>query len=209
MKPFLFSLFIIVVFIICVSMATRLEKIEENKKEGSLVSDKMSPKDEKQKISDEDFINFLKGLRNEEKIYVTSHGTILNSKPHTFKDFINNQKLPSRLELIQEILADNNIKVKNIIQKIEDNGPYPPDTLVHLESNTLTVTSKQIKMINAIHFDDGNLLPIDNNYPLYIKFDVLNTYTDVLYVTYQAGYEGYHNNDKNLDHGHPTKPTKY
>jgi len=206
MKPFLFSLFIIVVFIICVSMATRLEKIEENKKEGSLVSDKMSPKDEKQKISDEDFINFLKGLRNEEKIYVTSNGTVLNSEPHTFKDFINNQKLPSKLELIQEILADNNIKIKNIIQKIEDNCPYPPDTLVHRESDTLSVTSKQIKMINAIHFDDGNLLPIDNSYPLYIKFEKLNTYTGLLYVVYQAGHAY---DDKNTSHERHTRPTKY
>ena len=166
----------------------------------------MLSEDEKQKIRDEDFINFLKGVKYKHEIYTTAHGTVLNSKPHTFKDFINNQKLPSKLELIREILADNNVQVKDIIQKIEDDAPYSPDTKVHCQIDALNVTSKQIKMINTIHFDDGNLLLIDNDYPLYIKFERPNSYTGVLYVSYQAGYEY---DDKNLDRGAPTKPTKY
>jgi len=190
------------------SLPVKIDKLKHEKGE-YLVSDKMLSEDEKQKIRDEDFINFVKGVKYKHEIYTTAHGTVLNSEPHTFRDFINNQKLPSKSELIWEILADNNLKISDIIQKIEDNAPYPPNTLVHRKSDTLSVTLKQIKMINAIHFDDGNLLLIDNNYPLYIKFDVLNTYTDVLYVIYQAGYDGCHNDDKNLDRGHPTKPTKY
>ena len=186
-------------------LSVEIDKLK-NKKEKFLVSDKMSSEDEKQKIRDEDFIDFIKGVKYKHEIYTTAHGTVLNSKPHTFEDFINNQKLPSQLELIQEILADNNVKVKNIIQKIEDNGPYPTDTLIHREFDTLRVTSKQIKMVNAIHFNDGNLLLIDNNYPLYIGFETLNVYTGLLYVVYQVGYEY---DDKNLDRGAPTKPTKY
>jgi len=175
---------VLMIAIWAVIISVEVDKLK-NKKGEYLVSDKMSPEDEKQKISDEDFINFTKGIKYE--IHTTANGTVLNSEPHTFKDFINNQKLPSKLELIQEILADNDVKIKDIIQKIEDNAPYPQNTLVRWVSDTLSVTSKQIKMINAIHFDDGNLLPLDNNYPLYIKFDVLNAYTGVLYVTYQAG----------------------
>lgn len=206
MNAFLLSLFIIVVFTVCVSMATHLEKREENKKEEFLVSDKILSEDEKQKIRAEEYIDLYTKLKYMDKIYITDQGTILNSKPHTFKDFINNQKLPSKLELIQEILADNNLKISDIIQKIEDNAPYPPDTLVHWESNTLSVTPKQIKMINAIHFDDGNLFLMDNSYPLYIKFETLNTYTRVLYVTYLAG-DRY--DDKNPHHERHTRPTKH
>lgn len=187
------------------SLPAKIDKLKHEKGE-YLVSDKMLSEDEKQKISDEDFINFVKGVKNRDGIYTTAYGTFLNPKPHTFKDFINNQKLPSKLELIQEILADNNLKISDIIQKIEDNAPYPPDTLVHWESNTLSVTPKQIKMINAIHFDDGNLLLMDNSYPLYIKFETLNTYTRVLYVTYLAG-DRY--DDKNPHHERHTRPTKH
>lgn len=187
------------------SLPAKIDKLKHEKGE-YLVSDKMLSEEEKQKISDEDFINFVKGVKHRSEIYTIKQGATFNPKPHTFKDFINNQKLPSKSELIWEILADNNLKISDIIQKIEDNAPYPKDTLVHRESDTLSVTSKQIKMINAIHFDDGNLLLIDNSYPLYIKFDVLNTYTGVLYVTYQAGNN---HDDKNLDRGAPTKPAKY
>lgn len=187
------------------NLPAKIAKLK-NKKEESLVRDKMLSEDEKQKIRDEDYVNLFTKLRNENEIYITSHGTVLNSKPHTFKDFINNQKLPSKLELVWEILADNNVQVKDIIQKIEDGAPYPPDTMVHRELDALKVTQKQIKMINTIHFDDGNLLLIDNDYPLYIKFKRPNSYTGVLYVSYQAGYEY---DDKNLDRGAPTKPTKY
>ena len=187
------------------NLPSELAKLK-NKKEESLVRDKMLPEDEKQKISDEEFINFVKGVKHKHEIYVTANGTVLNPKPHTFKDFVNNQKLPSKSELVWEILADNNVQVKDIIQKIEDDAPYPPDTMVHREFDALKVTQKQIKMINTIHFDDGNLLLIDNDYPLYIKFERPNSYTGVLYVSYQAGYEY---DDKNLDRGAPTKPTKY
>lgn len=201
---------VLMIAIWAVIISVEVDKLK-NKKGECLVSDKMLSEDEKQKIRDEDYVNFWsKFADGDNKIYVTANGTVLNPKlnpnPHTFKDFINNQKLPSKLALIWEILDDNNLKVKNIIQKIEDNAPYPPDTLVHWESDILSVTSKQIKMINAIHFDDGNLLLMDNSYPLYIKFETLNTYTRVLYVTYLAG-DRY--DDKNPHHERHTRPTKH
>lgn len=206
----LFQIVLVVMAVLIMAIWAGIISVEvdklKNKKEEILARDKMISEHEKQKISDEDFINFLKGLKYMDKIYTTDQGTILNSEPHTFKDFINNQKLPSKLELIQEILADNNLKISDIIQKIEDNAPYPPDILVHWESDTLSVTPKQIKMINAIHFDDGNLLLMDNSYPLYIKFETLNTYTRVLYVTYLAG-DRY--DDKNPHHERHTRPTKH
>lgn len=208
----LFQIVLVVMAVLIMAIWAGIISVEvdklKNKKEEILVRDKMVSEHEKQKISDEEFITFLKGLKYMDKIYTTDQGTILNSKPHTFKDFINNQKLPSKLELIWEILADNNVQVKDIIQKIEDDAPYSPDTKVHWQIDTLNVTSKQIKMIDAVNLNDGNILPLDNNYPLYIKLERLNLFTNVLYVTYQAGY-GYHNNDKNLDRGAPTKPTKY
>lgn len=206
----LFQIVLVVMAVLIMAIWAGIISVEVDKlkykKEEFLVSDKMLSEDEKQKIRDEDYVNLFTKLRNENETYITSHGTVLNSKPHTFKDFINNQKLPSKLELIWEILADNNVQVKDIIQKIEDDAPYPPDTMVHREFDALKVTQKQIKMINTIHFDDGNLLLIDNDYPLYIKFERPNSYTGVLYVSYQAGYEY---GDKNLDRGAPTKPTKY
>lgn len=205
------SMTVLMIAIWAVVISVEVDKLK-NKKGGVFVSDKMLSEDEKQKMKDKYYEDMFTKVKNKEPIYITSHGTVLNSKPHTFKDFINNQKLPSKLELIQEILADNDVKIKDIIQKIEDNAPYPPDTLVHREYDALNVNPKQIKMINAIHLDDGNLLPIDNSYPLYIKFDKLNTYTGLLYVVYQAGvtYQaGYRYDDKNIDRGAPTKPTKY
>ena len=207
----LFQIVLVIIAVLMIAIWAVIISVEvdklKNKKGEYLVSDKILSEDEKQKIRDEDYVNFWsKFADGDNKIYVTANGTVLNSEPHTFKDFINNQKLPSKLELIQEILADNDVKIKDIIQKIEDNAPYPQNTLVRWVSDTLSVTSKQIKMINAIHFDDGNLLPLDNNYPLYIKFDVLNAYTGVLYVTYQAGDEY---DDKNTSHERHTRPTKY
>lgn len=187
------------------NLPSELAKLK-NKKEESLVRDKMLPEDEKQKISDEEFITFLKGLKYMDKIYTTDQGTILNSKPHTFKDFVNNQKLPSKSELTWEILADNNFKISNIIKLIESGAPYPMDTKVGILMGCLKVTSQQMRMIKILNMYNDPI-KIDDNYPLYIKFtDMKNYYDEKITVMYQAG-DKY--NDKNLDRGAPTKPTKY
>lgn len=184
-------------------LSVELDKLK-NKKEGCSVSDKMSPEDEKQKISDEDFINFLKGVKYKHEIYTTAHGTVLNSKPHTFKDFINNQKLPSKSELTWEILADNNFKVSDIIKLIESGAPYPMDTKVGILMGSLKVTSQQMRMIEILNMYE-ELIKIDDKYPLYIKFSTMrNFYDEKITVMYQAG-----DDDKNPYRGYLTIPEKY
>lgn len=168
------------------------------------MSDKMLSEDEKQKIRDEEYVNFMKSVKYKHETYTTAHGAVLNSKPHTFKDFINNQKLPSKLELIQEILADNNLKMSDIIKLIESGAPYPVDTKVVMLISSLKVTSQQMRMIEILNMYE-ELIKIDDNYPLYIKFSTMrNFYDKKITVTYQAGYD-----DKNPHHGRYTKPTKY
>lgn len=185
------------------SLPAKIEKLKHEKGE-YLVSDKMLSEDEKQKIRDEDFINFVKSVKYKHETYTTAHGTVLNSKPHTFKDFINNQKLPSKLELTWEILADNNIKISDIIKLIESGAPYPMDTKVGLLIDYLKVTSQQMRMIEILNMYD-ELIKIDDNYPLYIKFtDMRNYYDKKITVTYQAGYD-----DKNPYRGYLTIPEKY
>jgi len=187
------------------SLPAKIDKLKHEKGE-YLVSDKMLSEDEKQKIRDEDFINFVKGVKHRSEIYVTAHGTVLNSEPHTFKDFINNQKLPSKLELTWEILADNNFKVLDIIKLIERDAPYPMDTKVGLSMGYLKVTSQQMRMIEILNMYN-DLIKIDDNYPLYIKFTYIkNYYDETITVMYQAGYEY---DDKNTSHERHTRPTKY
>lgn len=164
----------------------------------------MLSEDEKQKIRDEEYIDLYTKLKYMDKIYITDQGTILNSKPHTFKDFINNQKLPSKLELIQEILADNNLKISDIIKLIESGAPYPMDTKVVMLISSLKVTSQQMRMIEILNMYE-ELIKIDDKYPLYIKFSTIrNFYDKKITVTYQAGYD-----DKNPYRGYLTIPEKY
>lgn len=164
----------------------------------------MLSEDEKQKIRDEEYIDLYTKLKYMDKIYITDQGTILNSKPHTFKDFINNQKLPSKLELIQEILADNNLKISDIIKLIESGAPYPMDTKVVMLISSLKVTSQQMRMVEILNMYE-ELIKIDDNYPLYIKFSTMrNFYDKKITVTYQAGYD-----DKNPYCGYLTIPEKY
>lgn len=206
----LFQIVLVVMAVLIMAIWAGIISVEvdklKNKKEEILVRDKMVSEHEKQKISDEEFITFLKGLKYMDKIYTTDQGTILNSKPHTFKDFVNNQKLPSKSELTWEILADNNLKISDIIKLIESNAPYPMNTKVGVSIDYLKVTSQQRKMIQTLNMYNDPI-KIDDNYPLYIKFtDMKNYYDEEITVMYQAG-DKY--DDKNLDHGAPTKPTKY
>jgi len=167
------------------------DKLKHEKGE-YLVSDKMLSEHEKQKIRDE--------------IYMTANGTVLNSEPHTFKDFINNQKLPSKLELIWEILADNNLKISDIIKLIESGAPYPMNTKVTACMNYLKITSQQLKMIQILNMYN-DYIKIDDNYPLYIEFtDMRNYYDNKITVLYQAGDR---HDDKNPSHERHTRPTKY
>lgn len=157
-------------------------------------------------IKKEDYVDLFTKLKDKDKIYITDQGTILNSKPHTFKDFIDNQRLPSKLELTWEILSENNLKVSDIIKLIESNASYPMDTKVGTSINYLKVTLQQTKMIKTLNMYD-NPIKIDDNYPLYIIFSSMtNYYGKDITVIYQAGYDY---DDKNLDRGAPTKPTKY
>jgi|LAHS01.1.fsa_nt_gb phospholipase C len=206
----LFQIVLVVMAVLIMAIWAGIISVEvdklKNKKEEILVRDKMVSEHEKQKISDEEFITFLKGLKYMDKIYTTDQGTILNSKPHTFKDFVNNQKLPSKSELTWEILADNNLKISDIIKLIESNAPYPMNTKVGVSIDYLKVTSQQTKMIQTLNMYNDPI-KIDDNYPLYIKFtDMKNYYDEEITVMYQAG-DKY--DDKNLDRGAPTKPTKY
>lgn len=206
----LFQIVLVVMAVLIMAIWAGIISVEvdklKNKKEEILVRDKMVSEHEKQKISDEEFITFLKGLKYMDKIYTTDQGTILNSKPHTFKDFVNNQKLPSKSELTWEILADNNLKISDIIKLIESNAPYPMNTKVGVSIDYLKVTSQQTKMIQTLNMYNDPI-KIDDNYPLYIKFtDMKNYYDEEITVMYQAG-DKY--SDKNLDRGAPTKPTKY
>jgi len=185
------------------SLPSKIDKLKYKKGE-YLVSDKMLSEDEKQKIRDEDYVNFWSQFIDVEKIHVTANGTVLNSKPHTFKDFINNQKLPSKLELTWEILADNNLKISDIIKLIESGAPYPMDTKVGMLIGHLKVTSQQMRMIEILNMYNDPI-KIDDNYPLYIKFtDMRNYYNKKITVTYQAGYD-----DKNPYRGYLTIPEKY
>lgn len=206
----LFQIVLVVMAVLIMAIWAGIISVEvdklKNKKEEILVRDKMVSEHEKQKISDEEFITFLKGLKYMDKIYTIDQGTILNSKPHTFKDFVNNQKLPSKSELTWEILADNNLKISDIIKLIESNAPYPMNTKVGVSIDYLKVTSQQTKMIQTLNMYNDPI-KIDDNYPLYIKFtDMKNYYDEEITVMYQAG-DKY--DDKNLDRGAPTKPTKY
>lgn len=206
----LFQIVLVVMAVLIMAIWAGIISVEvdklKNKKEEILVRDKMVSEHEKQKISDEEFITFLKGLKYMDKSYTTDQGTILNSKPHTFKDFVNNQKLPSKSELTWEILADNNFKISNIIKLIESGAPYPMDTKVGILMGYLKVTSQQMRMIKILNMYNDPI-KIDDNYPLYIKFtDMKNYYDEKITVMYQAG-DKY--DDKNLDRGAPTKPTKY
>lgn len=206
----LFQIVLVVMAVLIMAIWSSIISIElnklKNKKEGFLVSDKMLSEDEKQKIRDEDFINFLKGVKYKHEIYTTAHGTVLNSKPHTFKDFINNQKLPSKLELTWEILADNNLKISDIIKLIESGAPYPINIKVTACMNYLKITSRQLKMIQILNMYN-DYIKIDDNYPLYIEFtDMRNYHGNKITVLYQAGDR---HDDKNLSHERHTRPTKY
>lgn len=141
----------------------------KNKEKEFLVSDKMLSENEKQKIREEEYVNFLNNFREKEKIYITSQGTVLNSKPHTFKDFINNQKLPSKLELTWDILAKNNITVPGIIRDFEEGEIYPQDTKVAWKKYTIKVDYNQMVNMKAIKLSD-NMIVIDKNYPIGVMF---------------------------------------
>lgn len=149
-------------------LSVEIDKLK-NKKEKFLVSDKMLSEDEKQKIRDEDFIDFIKGVKYKHEIYTTAHGTVLNSKPHTFEDFINNQKLPSKLELTWDILAKNNITVPGIIRDFEEGEIYPQDTKVAWKKYTIKVDYNQMVNMKAIKLSD-NMIVIDKNYPIGVMF---------------------------------------
>jgi len=185
------------------SLPSKIDKLKYKKGE-YLVSDKMLSEDEKQKIRDEDYVNFWSQFIDVEKIHVTANGTVLNSKPHIFKDFINNQKLPSKLALIWEILDDNNLKISDIIKLIESGAPYPMDTKVGMLISSLKVTLQQMRMIEILNMYE-ELIKIDDKYPLYIEFSTIRNFHDKkITVTYQAGYD-----DKNPYRGYLTIPEKY
>lgn len=209
MTPFQAGLIIIGALIFSVLVAFIPEENGKLKKEKQQAQESIQKrKDIFQELNGdkkEEYVNFLTKLKYMDKIYVTDQGTVLNSKPHTFKDFINNQKLPSQLELVWEILADNNETVKDIIQRIEDGGPYDPNSKVVQQKVLLKVTKEQEKLLGATNLT-MSLIKIDDNYPLFGRIERIMGPSGHVLITYQAGY-GY--DDKNLDRGYPTKPTKY
>lgn len=186
------------------NLPSELRKLK-NKKDEFLISDNMLSEDEKQKIRAEEYIDLYTKLKYMDKIYITDQGTVLNSKPHTFKDFINNQKLPSKLELIWEILADNNVTIKDIIQRIEDDGPYDPNSKFVQKKVLLKVTKEQKNLLSAINLT-MSAIKIDDNYPLFVRIEGTLAPSGHVLVTYQAGY-GY--NETNPSHERHTRPTKH